>query len=135
MTRAASPTRLLWTRFMRHQLALLSLVFLVVLLLLSLAAPLIAELRGVDPTATDLFAPLRAAVGGTLAGHRRPGPRPLPAPARRRPRVVAGRPLGRPAVGHPGRPDRRRGGLPGRPPRQLPDALHRWRHCPAAAAA
>src|SRR5262249_29474403 len=55
MTRAASPTRLLWTRYMRHQLALLSLVFLIVLLVLSLAAPLIAELRGVDPTATDLL--------------------------------------------------------------------------------
>jgi len=40
---------------MRHRLAQASLVFLAILLVLSLAAPLIAELRGVDPTQTDLF--------------------------------------------------------------------------------
>ncbi len=38
-----------------HRLAQLSLVFLAVLLLLSLAAPLIAAARGVDPTMTDLL--------------------------------------------------------------------------------
>ena len=48
---------------MRHRLAQVSLVFLAVLLVLSLAAPLIAELRGVDPTMTDLLPPLRAALG------------------------------------------------------------------------
>ena len=52
---AASPTRLVWHRFMRHRLAQASLVFLVILLVLSLAAPLIAELRGVDAANTDLF--------------------------------------------------------------------------------
>ena len=46
---------LVWMRLVRHRLALASLAFLVVLLVLSLAAPLIADLRGVDPTATDLF--------------------------------------------------------------------------------
>lgn len=40
---------------MRHRLAQASLVFLVILLVLSLAAPLVAELRGVDPGTTDLF--------------------------------------------------------------------------------
>ena len=40
---------------MRHRLAQVSLVFLAVLLVLSLAAPLIAQLRGVDPSTTDLF--------------------------------------------------------------------------------
>lgn len=44
-----------WFRLQRHHLARASLVFLIVIMVLSLAAPLIAELRGVDPTQTDLF--------------------------------------------------------------------------------
>ena len=52
---ALSPRRLVWRRLLRHGLARLALVFLAVLLVLSLAAPLIAQLRGVDPSATDLF--------------------------------------------------------------------------------
>jgi len=52
---AASPRRLAWSRLMRHRLAQASLVFLAVLLILSLGAPLIADWRGIDPTATDLF--------------------------------------------------------------------------------
>lgn len=52
---ATSPRRLAWSRLMRHRLAQVSLVFLAVLLVLSLAAPLIAQWRGIDPTATDLF--------------------------------------------------------------------------------
>ena len=55
MTTVASPGRLLWLRFLRHRLAQVSLGFLIVLLVLSLAAPLIADWRGVDPSATDLF--------------------------------------------------------------------------------
>jgi peptide/nickel transport system permease protein len=55
MSVAASPTRLVWRRFLRHRLAEVSLVFLGVLLALSLAAPLIAQLRGIDPSMTDLF--------------------------------------------------------------------------------
>ncbi len=54
-TVAAHPRRLVWRRLMRHRLAQVSLVFLAVLLALSIAAPLIASLRHVDPTATDLF--------------------------------------------------------------------------------
>jgi peptide/nickel transport system permease protein len=54
-TAAAHPGRLVWRRLLRHRLAQASLVFLAVLLVLSLAAPLIAGLRHVDPTATDLF--------------------------------------------------------------------------------
>jgi peptide/nickel transport system permease protein len=57
---AASPRALLWRRLLRHRLAQASLVFLAALLALSLAAPVIAQLRGVDPTVTDLldrFAP------------------------------------------------------------------------------
>ena len=50
-----NPTRLVWQRLLRHRLAQLSLVFLAVLLVLSLAAPLIAQLRGIDPATTDLF--------------------------------------------------------------------------------
>lgn len=55
MSAAASPSRLVWRRFQRHRLAELSLAFLVILLVLSLAAPLIAQLRGIDPSMTDLF--------------------------------------------------------------------------------
>jgi peptide/nickel transport system permease protein len=50
-----SPGRLVWRRVLRHRLAQVSLVFLAILLVLSLAAPLIAELRGIDPTMTDLL--------------------------------------------------------------------------------
>lgn len=44
-----------WRRMLRHRLAWISLAFLSVLLVLALAAPLIADLRGIDPTETDLF--------------------------------------------------------------------------------
>jgi peptide/nickel transport system permease protein len=52
---AASPARLVWRRLLRHRLAQASLVFVTVLLVLSLAAPLIASLRGIDPATTDLL--------------------------------------------------------------------------------
>jgi peptide/nickel transport system permease protein len=39
----------------RHRLAQVSLVFLAILLVLALTAPLIAQMRGVDPTMTDLL--------------------------------------------------------------------------------
>ncbi len=55
MSAAVSPSRMVWRRFLRHRLAEVSLVFLIALLVLSLAAPLIAELRGVDPSLTDLY--------------------------------------------------------------------------------
>jgi peptide/nickel transport system permease protein len=55
MTISASPTALVWRRLLRHRLAQASLVFLAIMLVLSLAAPLIAQLRGIDPTATDLL--------------------------------------------------------------------------------
>jgi peptide/nickel transport system permease protein len=55
---AASPTLLIWRRLLHHRLAELSLVFLVVLLALALAAPLIAEMRGIDPAMTDLLSRL-----------------------------------------------------------------------------
>jgi peptide/nickel transport system permease protein len=51
----AAPGRLIWRRLLRHRLAQASVVFLLVLLVLALAAPLLAHLRGVDPAATDLF--------------------------------------------------------------------------------
>jgi peptide/nickel transport system permease protein len=60
MTAAASPRRLAWGRLMRHSLAQVSLAFLAVLFVLSLAAPLIAQLRGIDPSTTDLFRRLEA---------------------------------------------------------------------------
>ena len=57
---ALSPRRLVWTRLLRHRLAQLSLVFLGGLVVLSFTAPLIADLRGIDPAATDLFRRLEA---------------------------------------------------------------------------
>ncbi len=54
MTAAAlQPTA--WRRMLRHRLAWISLAFLSLMLVLALAAPLIADLRGIDPTETDLF--------------------------------------------------------------------------------
>ncbi|MFI5031124.1 MAG: ABC transporter permease [Reyranellales bacterium] len=55
MSVSAHPTRLVWRRLIQHRLAEISLVFLVVLLVLSFTAPLIAQLRGVDPSMTDLY--------------------------------------------------------------------------------
>lgn len=60
VTAATAPTRshpgqLVWRRLLRHRLAQASLIFLGLLLVLSVAAPWIAELRGIDPAATDLF--------------------------------------------------------------------------------
>ena len=52
---AASPGALVWRRLLRHRLAQVSLVFLAAMLALSLSAPLLAELRGIDPTMTDLL--------------------------------------------------------------------------------
>ena len=52
---ASSPTLLVWRRLLRHRQAELSLAFLVLLLALALAAPLIGEIRGIDPAMTDLF--------------------------------------------------------------------------------
>ena len=60
MSVAPRPTRLLWRRFLRHRLAEVSLVFIVLLLILSLAAPWIAQLRGIDPSMTDLHHRLEA---------------------------------------------------------------------------
>ncbi|HEX6144641.1 MAG TPA: ABC transporter permease [Geminicoccaceae bacterium] len=61
--RPTSPGRLLLRRFLRHHLAVASGGVLVVLLLASLAAPLVARLLEVDPDAVDLlnrFAPADA---------------------------------------------------------------------------
>ncbi len=55
MSTAVGPARIVWRRFRRHRLGEVSLAFLAVLLVLSFAAPLIAELRGVDPSMTDLY--------------------------------------------------------------------------------
>lgn len=47
-----------WRRFRRNGFALASLVLLLLLALMSLAAPLIAEIRGIDPNAADLLSRL-----------------------------------------------------------------------------
>ena len=52
---ASSPTLLVWRRLLRQRQAELSLAFLGLLLALALAAPLISEMRGIDPAMTDLF--------------------------------------------------------------------------------
>lgn len=52
-TVALRPTA--WRRMLRHKLAWISLAFLSVMLVLALAAPLLADLRGIDPSQTDLF--------------------------------------------------------------------------------
>ena len=52
---AAGPAYFVWRRLLRHRLAEVSAGFLVALLALALAAPVIARLRGIDPAMTDLF--------------------------------------------------------------------------------
>ena len=49
------PRHLAWRRLLRHRLAQASLIFLAALMVLSIAAPWLADWRGVDPAATDLF--------------------------------------------------------------------------------
>jgi peptide/nickel transport system permease protein len=60
-----SPRALVWRRFLRHRLAVASLAFLGLLLVLSLLAPLIARLRGIDPAIVDLYHRLE----GPSSGH------------------------------------------------------------------
>lgn len=55
MPPAASPLLLIWRRFRRHHLALASLVLLLALATLSLAAPLIERALGLDSEAVNLF--------------------------------------------------------------------------------
>lgn len=55
---AAGPAYVVWRRLLRHRLAEVSAGFLVALLALALAAPVIARLRGIDPAMTDLFSRL-----------------------------------------------------------------------------
>jgi peptide/nickel transport system permease protein len=55
---AAGPAYFVWRRLLRHRLAEVSAGFLVALLALALAAPVIARLRGIDPAMTDLFSRL-----------------------------------------------------------------------------
>ena len=52
---AASPRRLLLRRFLRHRLAMVSAIVLLLLALCSLAAPLLAAWLGHDPNAVDLL--------------------------------------------------------------------------------
>ncbi len=54
----SAPWSLLWRRFLRHKLALVSLVVLVLLSLMSALAPMFERLLGFDVTAVDLLARL-----------------------------------------------------------------------------
>jgi peptide/nickel transport system permease protein len=50
-----SPSRLIWRRFRRHHLAVAGVAVILLLALLALAAPWIADWRAIDPTQTNLF--------------------------------------------------------------------------------
>ena len=58
MNAPAPRLRDFWRRFRRHGFAVASLALLLALALLSSAAPLIAELRGIDPNQADLLSRL-----------------------------------------------------------------------------
>jgi len=49
------PAHVLWRRFLRHRLAVASLLLLIVFAAMALAAPLVAALLGHDPNAADLL--------------------------------------------------------------------------------
>ncbi|HMB76649.1 MAG TPA: ABC transporter permease [Kiloniellaceae bacterium] len=53
---ARSYRALLWRRFLKHRLAVLSLLVLILLILLAFSAPLAEALLGVDANSVDLFA-------------------------------------------------------------------------------
>ena len=53
---AESFRKLLWRRFLKHRLAVVSLLLLVLLVALAFAAPLVEKLLGVDANTVDLFA-------------------------------------------------------------------------------
>ena len=67
---AARPSRsfrgLIWQRFLEHKLALWSLIFLIILLVGTLAAPIIEGMLGFDSEVVDLFA---AKLSPGLEGH------------------------------------------------------------------
>ena len=52
---AETPSRRMWRRFLRHRLAVASLLTLAALALASLSAPLVERALGVDANAADLF--------------------------------------------------------------------------------
>ncbi len=52
---AQTPSRRMWRRFLRHRLAVASLLTLAVLALASLSAPLVERALGIDANAADLF--------------------------------------------------------------------------------
>jgi peptide/nickel transport system permease protein len=52
---SGSPSQRMWRRFLRHRLAVASLLALVALGLASLSAPLVERLLGIDANAADLF--------------------------------------------------------------------------------
>ncbi len=51
-----SPLALLWRRFLGHRLAVFSLLLLLLMVALALAAPLIAQALGLDATSTNILA-------------------------------------------------------------------------------
>ena len=55
LERGVSPGALIWRRFKRHRLAMISGFFLIVMVIESLAAPLLAGLLGEQVDAVDLF--------------------------------------------------------------------------------
>ena len=52
---AQTPSRRMWRRFLRHRLAVASLITLAALALASLSAPLVEQALGIDANAADLF--------------------------------------------------------------------------------
>jgi peptide/nickel transport system permease protein len=52
---AQTPSRRMWRRFLRHRLAVASLLTLAALALVSLSAPLVERALGIDANAADLF--------------------------------------------------------------------------------
>lgn len=53
---AQSLRRLLWRRFLKHHLAVVALITLIVLVALAFAAPLVEAFLGIDANSVDLFA-------------------------------------------------------------------------------
>ncbi len=81
-----SLNRLIWRRFVKHRLALVGVLFIVLIAGAAIFAPVLTSF---DPAEQDLFNIAQAAGQRTPAWHRRVGPRPAHAFVLRRAHLAA----------------------------------------------
>ena len=94
---ARSPRQLFWRRFRSDRVAMASAIFIILLIVVAIAAPLVVKILGVpgpninDPNATDAFGSPPGPTGGASVRRRPARPRRALAHDLRRARVAGGR--------------------------------------------